>query len=200
MIIYNFCLWLTVSVRVLSWIIIQINSLYFIISNYRVFIKPCYICHVFRYQIEKLLKIQNRISNFIILFKILPFSYLLKWTWTGINSSRPIFKPVKSPMKSLKIFKGIKTRKIRCLENVHYQKNNKPRGAGFLFSSVYSVIHFRLMSPKRRKDHQIWSQISVMSTLLYHLYRGDLRVDVFVLSCWIITTYSRHTWQYFMFI
>lgn len=116
MIIYNFCLWLTVVVRVLSWIIIQINSLYFIISNYRVFIKPCYICHVFRYQIEKLLKIQNRISNFIILFKILPFSYLLKWTWTGINSSRPIFKPVKSPMESLKIFKGIKTRKIRCLE------------------------------------------------------------------------------------
>lgn len=152
MIIYNFCLWLTVSVRVLSWIIIQINSLYFIISNYRVFIKPCYICHVFRYQIEKLLKIQNRISNFIILFKILPFSYLLKWTWTGINSSRPIFKPVKSPMESLKIFKGIKTRKIRCLQNVYYQKNNKPRGAGFLFSSVYSVIHFRLMSPNFQKD------------------------------------------------
>lgn len=55
-------------------------------------------------------------------------------------------------MESLKIFKGIKTRKIRCLENVHYQKNNKPRGAGFLFSSVYSVIHFRLMSPNFQKD------------------------------------------------
>lgn len=55
-------------------------------------------------------------------------------------------------MESLKIFKGIKTRKIRCLENVHYQKNNKPRGAGFLFSSVYSVIHFGLMSPNFQKD------------------------------------------------